>query len=184
MLTRFAICALVATSLLAGASAVQAQAPTEDSVAGEGNGFTFDVHSGPSGENPHGTVLSGSLFPITYPVTCLAVSGNRATVGVFEFEIRGTTFGLLFFLEDNDGAGQDTFLLHSFISPAPTTCPAEPLPGGAPPSPILSGDIVITDAQPLPTSKDQCKNGGWRNFGTTFKNEGQCVAFVQRGAKP
>jgi hypothetical protein len=37
---------------------------------------------------------------------------------------------------------------------------------------------VVTDAQPsLPTTKDQCKNGGWRNF-AQFKNEGLCVAFV------
>ena len=30
-----------------------------------------------------------------------------------------------------------------------------------------------------PTSKGQCKNGGWRNFtDPRFKNQGQCVAFV------
>jgi hypothetical protein len=30
--------------------------------------------------------------------------------------------------------------------------------------------------QLLPTSKAQCKNGGWRQFG--FKSQGRCVAFV------
>ena len=30
-----------------------------------------------------------------------------------------------------------------------------------------------------PTSKEQCKNGGWRNY-PQFKNEGQCVASVVR----
>ena len=34
----------------------------------------------------------------------------------------------------------------------------------------------------LPTDKDQCKNGGWRNY-PGFKNQGQCIAFVQRGPK-
>jgi hypothetical protein len=30
-----------------------------------------------------------------------------------------------------------------------------------------------------PTSKDQCKNGGWKSFtNPSFKNQGQCVAFV------
>jgi hypothetical protein len=29
----------------------------------------------------------------------------------------------------------------------------------------------------VPTSKDQCKNGGWRNF-PQFKNQGDCVSFV------
>jgi uncharacterized delta-60 repeat protein len=35
---------------------------------------------------------------------------------------------------------------------------------------------------PLPTNKAQCKNGGYARFG--FKNQGLCVAFVQRGSKP
>jgi hypothetical protein len=30
-----------------------------------------------------------------------------------------------------------------------------------------------------PTNKDQCKNGGWRNY-PQFKNQGQCIAFVNR----
>jgi hypothetical protein len=35
----------------------------------------------------------------------------------------------------------------------------------------------------LPTSRDQCKDGGWKNFGTTFKNQGDCVSFVATGGK-
>ena len=35
-----------------------------------------------------------------------------------------------------------------------------------------------------PTSKEQCKNGGWRNY-PQFKNQGQCVSYVQsQGKKP
>jgi len=30
-----------------------------------------------------------------------------------------------------------------------------------------------------PTSKDQCKNGGWQAF-PQFQNQGQCVSFVER----
>ena len=36
---------------------------------------------------------------------------------------------------------------------------------------------------PMPTTKDQCKNGGWQNYGTTFKNQGDCVSFVATGGK-
>lgn len=36
----------------------------------------------------------------------------------------------------------------------------------------------------LPTSAAECKNKGWRGYRDTFKNQGQCVAFVQRGPKP
>ncbi len=31
----------------------------------------------------------------------------------------------------------------------------------------------------LPTSKDQCKKDGWKNFGGKFKNQGECVSFVE-----
>jgi hypothetical protein len=31
-----------------------------------------------------------------------------------------------------------------------------------------------------PASKEECKKGGWHNF-PQFKNQGQCVAFVNRG---
>jgi hypothetical protein len=31
-----------------------------------------------------------------------------------------------------------------------------------------------------PTSKDQCKHGGWRNFGSpSFKNQGKCVCWFE-----
>jgi hypothetical protein len=48
-----------------------------------------------------------------------------------------------------------------------------------------SVDNVAVTSTPagLPTSKDQCKNGGWKNFGTMFKNQGQCVSFVASGGK-
>jgi hypothetical protein len=43
--------------------------------------------------------------------------------------------------------------------------------------------FTVVNAQPVPTAKQQCKNGGWRTFGTTFKNQGQCVAFVRHQAR-
>jgi hypothetical protein len=38
-------------------------------------------------------------------------------------------------------------------------------------------------SSPLPTSKAQCMNGGWKNFGSTFTNQGACVSFVASGGK-
>lgn len=35
----------------------------------------------------------------------------------------------------------------------------------------------------VPTSKDQCKDGGWESFGGIFKNQGDCVSFVATGGK-
>jgi hypothetical protein len=44
--------------------------------------------------------------------------------------------------------------------------------------------FLRVDTLPLPTSKDQCKNGGWRNF-PGFKNQGDCISFVAtRGKNP
>ena len=36
---------------------------------------------------------------------------------------------------------------------------------------------------PLPTNKDQCKKDGWKNYGTTFRNQGDCVSFVNKNTK-
>ena len=67
--------------------------------------------------------------------------------------------------------------------PVPAGAPCSSSPGFAVDFSLVSGDLVVHDAQPFPTSKDQCKNGGWRNFGSTFKNQGQCVSFVATGGK-
>ena len=34
----------------------------------------------------------------------------------------------------------------------------------------------------FPSTKDECKNGGWQTFGV-FKNQGDCVSFVATGGK-
>jgi len=36
----------------------------------------------------------------------------------------------------------------------------------------------------LPRTSEECKDGGWRDFGSRFRNQGQCVASVQRPPKP
>src|SRR5262249_45606675 len=48
--------------------------------------------------------------------------------------------------------------------------------------PLVEGSVAsVFDAPVLPTSRNQCRHGGWRNF-PQFKNRGQCVAFVERAA--
>jgi uncharacterized protein len=47
--------------------------------------------------------------------------------------------------------------------------------------PVIVGLSLVT----VPTNRDQCRNGGWADFiranGTTFKNQGQCVSYVNTG---
>lgn len=33
---------------------------------------------------------------------------------------------------------------------------------------------------PAPSSADDCKDGGWMNYGDMFRNQGECVSFVER----
>ena len=61
-----------------------------------------------------------------------------------------------------------------------------PATGGlAPKSPgaVAAGsgpDGIAVRPPRVPTNKDQCKNGGWRTF-PQFKNQGDCVSFVENG---
>jgi hypothetical protein len=170
---------VVATALMASSAA--AQLPTQDSVTGTAATgaarsfveFTFDVHSGPSGENPGGTVTLDTFFGVIGPlnVSCLSVSANRASMFAEAPPNTSGIAGLVISVEDNSPDKIDWRL-------AETRPPACPVPTEVI-APIVSGDVVVTDAPRLPTSKDQCTNGGWRSFGV-FKNQGDCVSFVAK----
>jgi hypothetical protein len=111
----------------------------------------------------------------------LAARGSVATMNFQSFAIGIITVEVT----DNSAAGTADLIRLGPVGRAPTDC--SPLLGSPPVGSVAEvtlGDIVVTDALPFPTAKAQCKNGGWRNYGPTFKNEGQCVAFVQRPTKP
>jgi hypothetical protein len=185
LLTAVAI-ALGGSLALPGASG--AQIPTQDSVtgsaaAGEGRqsvDFTFDVHSGPSGESPTGTVSFDAFLADLgdLEVSCLTVNGNRASMIVLIPPLSPSApAGVLISVEDNDGAAPDG-LSWRFLDTLPTACPVPSAVG----EPIRSGNVIVTDARPFPTSKEQCKHGGWRSFGA-FKSQGDCVSFVRQRAR-
>ncbi len=50
---------------------------------------------------------------------------------------------------------------------------------------LIDNLTLLSGATPanLPTSKDQCVNTGWKGYGTTFKNQGDCVSFVATAGK-
>ena len=114
------------------------------------------------------------------PVTCLAVTGNRALIG-FQDPIVGFVLALAI---DNRPPGATGLPPDEFYA-----APSHPADGCAPlisgtGGQLLQGDIVVRDAPRSPSSKEQCKNGGWRNF-PGFKNQGDCVSFVaDRGQEP
>jgi hypothetical protein len=169
-----------------GAAPAALAAVNEDFVVGTAGfgdpqaGVTarIDAHSGPRGENATGTATFGARATMFGgPVTCLSVNGNRAVIGGDSAFVGPE--GYLFVVVDNSATGVGPDLFGVVFPPpavAPTTCPSN-LDG--PLEAAVSGDLVVHDAQPFPTSKEQCKDGGWRNF-PGFKNQGDCVSFVVR----
>jgi hypothetical protein len=172
---------LTAAAMLAAPPITSAQVPGDSVVASGNTAASFtnidtNVTSGASGENPTGNAAAtlGAERFRSASITCLSVSGNTAVVGG---SLQPNSVGLSGFVEtlvDNGPAdsGLDSFTAIG-TSTVPTVCPP-PDPLG---NPLTTGDIVVVDAQPLPISKDQCKNGDWRNF-PGFKNQGDCVSFV------
>lgn len=167
-------------------AAAVGQVATQDSVTGSGGGgfasvdsfgFQIDAHSGPSGEAPTGTAAFSAEFgTLQGPVTCLAVKGNVATVNLVG---QGGLFGgahVITFTVTDSPAGDR--LAKAVDVRAPADC--SPLSFFA--DLITFGDIVVVDALPLPSSKDQCKIGGWRTY-RVFKNQGDCVRFVRHQAR-
>jgi hypothetical protein len=165
--------------------------PVQDSVTGavgtspQDVAYNLSARSGPSGENPNGQVTAATSTPFFGgSVTCLAVRGNVALLKVLTTPEFGFDFGLLSLrVTDNAGSSTPDLIEVTFATGGTSEC-SSPESTYIRHDVVVSGDIAIVDAQPFPTSKDQCKNGGWRSFGDTFKNQGQCVAFVERGPKP
>ena len=136
------------------------------------------AQSGPSGENATGTVgviVSQTNFD-AFDVFCLSVTGSRAVIGLSDLLGRHS----FLVVEDNatPGAGADTL----GFTPFAETSSCSQAPPVSTVVVVTEGDFEVVDGQPSPTSKEQCKNGGWRRYGT-FKTQGDCVSFVATGGR-
>jgi hypothetical protein len=161
------------------------QAPTRDTAVGSGSVslppslpgglpihlFSFDLSagSGPSGQNPTGEVSltlgeRAGVVEFEGNVKCLAVSGNHAAIGAVG-SLSGLPAAELITVVDGGPANSDTAWVVPNLSqtPAPPDCAAASFSDQ---KVVTNGDIVVVDASPMPTSKDQCKNGGWRTYGS------------------
>jgi hypothetical protein len=175
----------VACALALAPAVAAAQGPAGDSVTGvatSGDGrdftrFTFDAHSGPSGENPSGTVVFDTFFGSfgALPVSCLTVSGKRASM-VIDAPPNAGIAGFFLTVEDN-GPGPQEGLDWSILNSLPPDCP---IPSGAI-SQSETGDIVVTDSPPAPTTYAQCRLAGWVKYG--FASHAACNAHVHERAR-
>jgi hypothetical protein len=184
MMRTAAVVGVVVVAAAVPAGVASAQSPTQDSVTGSGTvnnpigvlTFTVDARSGPSGENFTGVLGASGAVGFVAPLTCLAVDGNVAM-----FNVSLDPFLPVFALRVTDNAGSGTpDTLAIVVRDSPTDC--SPPTGGQFVLPLISGDFVVVDAKPFPTTKAQCNNGGWKSYGV-FKNQGQCVSFVATGGK-
>ena len=89
-----------------------AQTPAQDSLTGSGPNFNVSITSGPSGENPTGSLtadFSGAHFQTT-SISCLLVDANTATFAApVEPNVLGVTFIKVTFVDNGPGPGVDTF---------------------------------------------------------------------------
>ncbi len=131
------------------------------------------MHSGPTGENPTGTVTLDTLFGTIGPleVSCLTVTGNTAGMIALAPPGSGSTVVGLAISAQDGGPGQDR-IQFTTLTELPDGCP----PSSSPGEPTDSGDIVVTDSPPPPTVYAQCRQAGWVKYG--FASHAACNAYV------
>jgi hypothetical protein len=141
--------------------------------------YAFDAHSGPSGEDPSGTVDLG--FGLG-PVTCMTVSSVDAPPHTrARINVTSSGFGLVT-LEVSTAA--EGFPPQVFLRYGSTRDPGDCSPlafveinaRGA----LPDDGVTIVDVPPLPTTLRECLNGGWRAYGARFSSLGECIRHVVR----
>ena len=86
--------------------------------------------------------------------------------------------GFVFRLVDNGGGGLDSFEYFPDDPEIPEAIDCHDYSNGYFGGPLI-GWASVTDVDPpaLPTSKKQCKRGGYKRFG--FKNQGRCIRYAK-----
>jgi hypothetical protein len=154
--------------------------------------INVDAHSGTAGQDPGGAAsftfgvpsIGGLVF--SGPVTCLSVTGpdrgggtpTAPTGAVLRFQEAATGILVAVALVDNGGNGADTITFAEGTAPGPG-CSVQVLLGPETGT-LTNGRAVVFDAPVEPAFKEECKQGGWRNF-PQFKNQGECVSSVATG---
>jgi hypothetical protein len=110
--------------------------------------WEFDVGSGPSGEDPGGLYIQRAYSgrQLVGVATCLAVSGNRAVVGIHSSDPQIGEFDEYRVVVDGGASGEDR------MGNLPSTGPATDCEGVPDTVPLAeftqSSSIVVTDVQP------------------------------------
>jgi hypothetical protein len=107
--------------------------------------FDFDSSSGPLGENPTGTLLLEALpLHSEGQVTCLQVTGNRASLGGLITSGSFAGQGIAFTVVDNSPAASDLMSTPNIL-PSPPAANTPDCGATQAPNNSVSGDIVVQD---------------------------------------
>ncbi len=161
---RAVVIALLTIAALGTQAPVAAADPGQDRAAGIGEvrlpiatrsyrlTFIFSARSGPAGEDPRGSAdtffTENPQYRTRMSVTCLAVTGNRAVVGVSGVLIRDgaeVPIGQEFLVVDGGPDGADDRYA-PLETPGPLDCVAPALPPDS--YPLAAGNITVHDASP------------------------------------
>ena len=157
---------------------VPASAPYSYSVSGTATGpypgtFTetgSGTAGGPAGQGPATLSASFTIHSGDFLITGTKTGGS-GTGCHGEHDSRADVSGLSYqaTIHTSTGNYADQGTSHAVVrmSPSAGTDLAEDFTSS------LTAPVLI-----VPTSKDQCKNNGWKHF-PQFKNQGQCVSFVE-----
>jgi hypothetical protein len=133
----------------------------------------------PAGLDTYTLVGKTGLVTLTGTLTGTKVETFPADIAVQGGDVLGLwTRGPLDDIVDLGGSGS---VVLSFQHSDPNVGDGIFLGGGA--GPPISLNESANLAPPLPTSEDQCMQDGWKSFGSTFKNRGDCVSFVATHGK-
>jgi hypothetical protein len=132
-------------------------------------------------------VTGSADFPTT-PGAPQATYAGGADAFVTKLHAAGSGLVYSTYLGGSDfDSGQDIAVDGSrsaYVTGATRSANFPTTPGAARTTNAGSFDAFVAKIATLPTSIDECKNGGWKNFGV-FKNQGDCVSFVvSKGKNP
>jgi hypothetical protein len=135
--------------------------PFNGFVRATGFSATFTVYS-PSGD----VLVTGSKSLDTSVPNASVFCQNPSQLGGGGV---ATTYNATIFTPTGNYSDQGTSLIPILFTTGPSTTLVEDFTSS------LLAPVIIA-----PTSKEQCKNGGWMNY-PQFKNQGDCVSFVNNG---
>lgn len=151
--------------------------------------FSFQADPSNAGQQVDFVVLRPPASGTTYTVvgkTGLVSLGSPTgtTVETFPASIPVQAGDVLGFWVSSDLGGLSNCLTPGSGNNVAERSQGDPAVGDPVQVSFLSFPFALNESAnlttPLPTSKDQCKDGGWQSFGV-FKNQGDCVSFVATG---